>query len=282
MNWSTIVRIVVSWFLSPLISGVVSLGFWMVIRQLILRAPNSADRAIKSYPLLVGLTVFVNVLFVVLKVSDFPVLMTIAGAIVVGIISGITLWLTFVPYFLRPRVLTIMSTSTDVIVNDEGSQDARETSKGSPVSPSTTTTKETDIDAETLSRSITDRLIASTIDYNVHAAERDARTAAIHNSAECFSVGTEYAFTFLQIFTAAVSSLALVRRPLSVSLSLSLSIYLSIFYLSIYISPISPLSLISHLSSPIGCERCRELRRAFCCNSWHIQLGNSPCEFTDP
>ncbi|KAG1660288.1 hypothetical protein FOA52_006755 [Chlamydomonas sp. UWO 241] len=59
--------IILSWFFSPLIGGILAAIFFNVCRIFILRSNNSTNRAIWAIPLLVLFTLFINILFVLVK-----------------------------------------------------------------------------------------------------------------------------------------------------------------------------------------------------------------------
>jgi phosphate/sulfate permease len=59
--------IVLSWIVSPLLSGIVSAGLFWTTRTVILRASNSYDRAFWYLPLLVALCAFINAFYVLDK-----------------------------------------------------------------------------------------------------------------------------------------------------------------------------------------------------------------------
>ncbi len=59
--------VVLSWFFSPIIGGVLSSIIFYLNRLLILRRNNSANLAIWSLPVLLLITIFVNLLFVLAK-----------------------------------------------------------------------------------------------------------------------------------------------------------------------------------------------------------------------
>ncbi|GAX82464.1 hypothetical protein CEUSTIGMA_g9891.t1 [Chlamydomonas eustigma] len=59
--------VVLSWFFSPIIGGVLSSIIFYLNRHLILRRNNSANLAIWSLPLLLFITIFINMLFVLGK-----------------------------------------------------------------------------------------------------------------------------------------------------------------------------------------------------------------------
>lgn len=55
-----------SWFISPLLSGIVSVAIFAIIRKTILEAKSPLDAGLCMLPLFYGATVFVNVVSVVL------------------------------------------------------------------------------------------------------------------------------------------------------------------------------------------------------------------------
>ncbi len=55
-----LVPVVCSWFVSPIASGIVSGFLFWLNRFVILRRENSTNWAIYSYPILVAITVFIN------------------------------------------------------------------------------------------------------------------------------------------------------------------------------------------------------------------------------
>uniref|UniRef100_A0A7R9VRD9 Phosphate transporter n=1 Tax=Chlamydomonas euryale TaxID=1486919 RepID=A0A7R9VRD9_9CHLO len=61
------VPIVISWFSSPIISGILASGNFLLNRSLILRRDNAVRLAFVALPLLVMFTVFINVFFILQK-----------------------------------------------------------------------------------------------------------------------------------------------------------------------------------------------------------------------
>lgn len=57
-----IVQIVISWFVSPALSGVVAVIIYTLIRFLIMRARSPFKAGLMSLPIIYGLTFFVNFL----------------------------------------------------------------------------------------------------------------------------------------------------------------------------------------------------------------------------
>ncbi|GIL86085.1 hypothetical protein Vretimale_13891 [Volvox reticuliferus] len=67
------VPIVVSWFISPLMSGLATAMLFFIVRTAILRRERSLELAFWALPVLVLLTVFINVYFVLFKGADMRI-----------------------------------------------------------------------------------------------------------------------------------------------------------------------------------------------------------------
>lgn len=66
LKWSTLGTIVGSWFISPVLSGIVSIMLFLAIRRFILRAQEPLKAGFRSLPIFYGVTFFINVISVVL------------------------------------------------------------------------------------------------------------------------------------------------------------------------------------------------------------------------
>jgi sodium-dependent phosphate transporter len=66
-----VVAIIVSWLLSPILSGIFASVLFVVLRNLILRSSNSYKRVQYAFPILVGSTFIVNTFFIVYKGAKF-------------------------------------------------------------------------------------------------------------------------------------------------------------------------------------------------------------------
>lgn len=65
LQWSKLGTIVGSWFVSPVLSGFVSVCLFWVIRRFILNARNPFGAGLVALPIFYGATVFVNVFSIV-------------------------------------------------------------------------------------------------------------------------------------------------------------------------------------------------------------------------
>lgn len=66
LMWSTMGTIVGSWFISPVASGLVSVLVFLAIRKFILRATEPLKAGFISLPIFYGVTLFINVISVLL------------------------------------------------------------------------------------------------------------------------------------------------------------------------------------------------------------------------
>ena len=56
---------VASWFLSPVLSGVISIVLFLIVRTLVLRRPEPMEPGLRSLPFFYGFTILINVFSVV-------------------------------------------------------------------------------------------------------------------------------------------------------------------------------------------------------------------------
>jgi sodium-dependent phosphate transporter len=189
--------IVLSWVFSPVLSGIVSALTYFITRYFVLRAPNSTERALRSYPVLVMFCVAMSVFYVVIKGAKgvnslwgfdaegedlwLSVVISAGAAIVAALLS----------LFLKPQIKAMI---------DETPELGEEVTK--PAQVELTTAGE-----EKAERKGVLGWLQRTLDTDVDALVADnATTSAIHNQAEKFSPKTEVVFKYMQILTATMDS----------------------------------------------------------------------------
>jgi hypothetical protein len=64
-----IVPIIISWFLSPLMAALITLVLFLLVRTLVLRRPNSTKIAFWVLPILMILTFFINLFFILVSAA---------------------------------------------------------------------------------------------------------------------------------------------------------------------------------------------------------------------
>jgi sodium-dependent phosphate transporter len=65
-----IIALVLSWFVSPLLSGLVSSALFMLIRRFILTRRDPIRPGLRSLPFFYGITIFVNIVSIMLDGPD--------------------------------------------------------------------------------------------------------------------------------------------------------------------------------------------------------------------
>lgn len=102
VQWEGLLRIIASWFVSPVCCGLLAAAFFSALRHGVLRSADSLARALRTYPLIVGFTIAVNGFYICYYVSrrsvsiprSEPALKGIPGAsrtLLISIISLLTL-----------------------------------------------------------------------------------------------------------------------------------------------------------------------------------------------
>ncbi|XP_023934453.1 sodium-dependent phosphate transporter 1-A isoform X2 [Bicyclus anynana] len=107
IRWSTLGAIVLSWFISPALSGTVSAVLYWFVRRFILRASQPLAAGLKALPFFYGATIAVNVVSVVLDgpkllaMDNIPLWMALSGSVAVGALGAIGVCAFLVPYYKR-------------------------------------------------------------------------------------------------------------------------------------------------------------------------------------
>lgn len=110
-----VVPVLVSWITSPVLSGILAMSLFLFVRNLILRSNEPKKWSFVFFPFLVGITVSVNIYFIIYKgfkreIKDGKELYEILGAgwssfiaWTLGAISGVIVWFLVIPY-LRTKI----------------------------------------------------------------------------------------------------------------------------------------------------------------------------------
>lgn len=105
VRWSTLGAIVLSWFISPVLSGTASALLFWVVRRFILRAPQPLKAGLRALPFFYGATVAVNVLSVVhdgpklLVMDKIPLWAALTGSITLGLLVAGCVRVFLVPHY---------------------------------------------------------------------------------------------------------------------------------------------------------------------------------------
>lgn len=200
LNSKTVGMVVLSWVSSPMLSGILAAGLFLIIRTLILRKDDAVARGYKFFPILLFFAFSVMCLYTVFKNpqvdlkawrKESPHFAVLLGFGVALIGAGITYASTI--NILRSRVEAAAEKETTASKGE-----------GEAVVP------ETKEDAEAANTDAAKPKTAG-VGWNqdLHAqCQEDGKVQEIHNSAETFASQTEGLFSFLQVISAAFGSLA--------------------------------------------------------------------------
>ena len=189
--------IVVSWLLSPIVSGIFASFFFYILRLSVLRSENSFTRSKYAFPILLGSTVCINVFFIVykgakfLKLNETPIETAFAYAFGLGGGVGL-LSLIIVPYLHKLAEQTFI----DEMKDDENHEIEISDDKCEPP------------DNTKLHMRIYNFIKNSLNMDRREIIEGDETVMNIHENAEKFDDRTEISMRYLQIITACCDAFA--------------------------------------------------------------------------
>eukprot|EP00210_Caulerpa_lentillifera_P005515 g5274.t1 len=229
-KFTGVAPVIFSWMISPFLSGCFAVILFCSVRRLILRHEDSERRAFLFFPVLVGLTVVINVYFIVYKGFGRKIqykgekmkLKNILGnwshlvAWTVGLISALVVAIIVVPY-LQDKIIQKRQQRgqfQDVETGTRSFLCRRSRHKNGPLEV---------IHEQGIISRVTNRVI----NHDVHAVARlDNTVRRIHNVTEKFDRDTEEAFKYLQVFTAMCDSFAHGANDVANSIGPFTAIYL--------------------------------------------------------
>jgi sodium-dependent phosphate transporter len=202
VNWGKVGQVVISWFLSPILSGILAMLIFFVVRTFILRSAEgtSFKRATTFYPLLVAFTVALNIFLIIFKGSpgsDLKKLSVLEGvgySLLIGVVLGLILNFTVVPFMIK-KVEAMKFDEAGNLTDVSGDVEAGNTE----MIAATTDNKR----KESKKSTVIDK-------HNVHKVleDKESNVSQMHDRAEVFDPKTEEIFKFLQVFTAMFDSFA--------------------------------------------------------------------------
>ncbi|XP_059474530.1 sodium-dependent phosphate transporter 1 isoform X2 [Neocloeon triangulifer] len=110
ITWSKLLTIVASWFVSPVLSGLMSAALFMLIRYFIIRRPRPLIPGLRALPLIYGVTIIVNVFSIfhdgpkLLHFDKIPLWGSIVASLSIGVAVSLVVQCFVVPY-LRKSII---------------------------------------------------------------------------------------------------------------------------------------------------------------------------------
>jgi sodium-dependent phosphate transporter len=179
--------IIVSWFLSPVFSAIVSGSIFYLTRTFVLRKENSFDRSYWTIPIFVSLTLTMNAFFIIYKggkgidLDDIEPLTALLISLGIGSFIGMSI-IPFIPK-MKDRINRRLECRGEDII---------------PVN-NTTEVKDKKGILKIVSK------VKGNINYDIDDLKVD-NVKDIHDNCEKFDEKTEESFKYLQVFTAVCDS----------------------------------------------------------------------------
>ncbi|GAB1609137.1 sodium-dependent phosphate transporter 1-A-like isoform X1 [Argonauta hians] len=110
VKWSKLGIIISSWFISPVLSGIVSTGIFVLIRYYVLNAANSLEPGLKFLPIFYASTVAVNMFSIFFEGSELlgfdkiPLYGVFIITVGVGVVVALAVYFLLVPY-MRKKII---------------------------------------------------------------------------------------------------------------------------------------------------------------------------------
>ncbi|XP_077130543.1 sodium-dependent phosphate transporter 2 isoform X1 [Ranitomeya variabilis] len=107
VQWMQLVKIVASWFISPLLSGLMSGGLFMLIKFFILNKEDPVPNGLRALPIFYAATIAINVFSILytgaplLGLQTFPVWATALLSIGVAILFALLVWFFVCPWMRK-------------------------------------------------------------------------------------------------------------------------------------------------------------------------------------
>lgn len=179
--------IVLSWFISPIFSGIIAAFIFGCVRRCVLRKSFDSNRLNIVYPILIGSTLTINAFFIIYKgakglgLDKTPLGVAFGSAFGIGTLSA----LITIP--LVPKLKNYVSKKFMLENNSENNSSNNKTEENKVVE---------------LSEMLTDEIVSKRHEYNIKDKKELDKVISIHKNAEKFDPKTEEVFKYLQIFTA--------------------------------------------------------------------------------
>jgi len=205
-----VVAVIISWLLSPVVSGGFAFVFFISLRTFVMRSEKSYERTAVAFPIMLGCTLCINIFFIVYKGAKFleldntPVWKACAIGFGVGGGAAIISYFTIVPYIKKATDELYDKMQLEKAEAGSGAAKVEETVVRQPREYPTGV-----FGAPTrLWYAIQDHLETSLAHKGSEILEEDMAVNAIHANAEKFDEKTELCMRYLQILTACCDSFA--------------------------------------------------------------------------
>merc|ERR550534_3190615 len=115
VNWNVVGKIVLSWFASPILSGLCAVGIYMIIKHVIMYAEDPQKRTLQFYPLLVAFCVIIVTFYTIYKGTPQLGLKETALGVACGVAFGAGAFAFLITWGLAVPKLRDMMDRTDAV-----------------------------------------------------------------------------------------------------------------------------------------------------------------------
>jgi len=208
--------VVLSWFLSPILSGTIAVTFFFCVRC-VLRSKQPFNNSVKIYPVLVFFCVTIITLFMLMKgIKSIPEVKAMDVPVKVGVAFGVGagVAILFIPAYMMCKARISSGKFKAPPLAIEVAEQARQAAKDGKMEAASTTASAADTsnDVVEVATDLASRMkssVLSSLNTDVHAAViTDERTFQVHSKAERFDKDAEAMFVYLQVFSACFDALA--------------------------------------------------------------------------
>jgi sodium-dependent phosphate transporter len=206
-----VVPIILSWFISPILTGIASAFIMFLIRHLILRRKNSVVLAIVSLPVIVFITAWINVFFILTKgaakilesTGSWSISKSVwVSAAASGGLSILTAGVVCPILYHRVKNYDDQTVSRSPSLGSDSSNSEMNTTINVPNEDLSKWVK-----CKIMMKKIKSTLLHG-VNVDIHQVIKDDKVIGdIHDHAEKFDKKTEYVFSWLQVFSAICVSL---------------------------------------------------------------------------
>ncbi|VDO03985.1 unnamed protein product [Rodentolepis nana] len=120
INWIGILRIVASWFISPVLSGLVSCCLYLVIKYTVLNKSEPLEPALYTLPFLYGITIAVNLFSIlyggleILNIPKIELWIVLIASFGSGIVTALIVF-----FFVRPLIRKKVQKRLEIIASGD-------------------------------------------------------------------------------------------------------------------------------------------------------------------
>jgi len=220
VEWSVVGKIIISWFLSPIASGIFAVILASIIKCFIMHSSSPSTRALLCYPLLVWFTFFIVIFYTIYKGTPQLGLSDTHVGVAIGISIGISIFFAIIAKLLAvPRLKSNLeqldndkiemankNKSSSGDIEEDEVTDMWEEDTHSKRKSKTSSSLSDDDDNNKKNSSFMDRVIPDVEQTHKNEASNDLLDML--DKTEKFDEKAEYVFTHLQVITACFASFA--------------------------------------------------------------------------